>query len=64
MMAEKEYKARMKVSMDVNVLNTIEMLKSEKNTEETGSLLKMLLLESPTFAEKYEEIMRLFGKSA
>lgn len=63
-MAEKEYKARMKVNMDINVLNTIEMLKAEKKTEETGSLLKMLLLESPTFSEKYEEIMRLFGKTA
>ncbi len=60
----KEYKTPIRVHIDVNVLNTLEMIKSEKNTEETGSLLKMLLLESPTFAEKYEEIMRLFGKSA
>lgn len=60
----KEYKAQMKVSLDVNVINAIEMIKSEKGTNETGSLLKMLLLESPTFAQKYEETMRIFGKSA
>ena len=54
----------MRVNVDVNVFNAIEMIKADKNTEETGSLLKMLLLESPTFAEKYEEIMRLFGKTA
>lgn len=60
----KEYKTPLRVQIDVNVLNTLEMIKSEKNTDETGSLLKMLLLESPTFAQKYEEIMRLFGKSA
>lgn len=58
----KEYKAQMKVSLDVNVINAIEMIKSEKGTNETGSLLKMLLLESPTFAQKYEETMRIFGK--
>lgn len=60
----KEYKAQMKVSLDVNVINAIEMIKSDKGTNETGSLLKMLLLESPTFAQKYEETMRIFGKSA
>ncbi len=63
-MMAKEYKTPLRVQIDVNVLNTLEMIKSEKNTDETGSLLKMLLLESPTFAQKYEEIMRLFGKSA
>lgn len=62
-MAKKEYKTPMRVNVDVNVFNAIEMIKADKNTEETGSLLKMLLLESPTFAEKYEEIMRLFGKT-
>lgn len=60
----KEYKTPLRVQIDVNVLNTLEMIKSEKNTDETGSLIKMLLLESPTFAQKYEEIMRLFGKTA
>ena len=59
----KEYKARMKVSLDVNVINVIEMIKTEKGTDETGPLLKMLLLESPTFSKKYEEIISLFGKS-
>lgn len=60
----KEYKAQMKVSLDVNVINVIEMIKTEKGTNETGSLLKMLLLESPTFAQKYEEVSRIFGKHA
>lgn len=63
-MAKKEYKTLMRVNVDVNVFNAIEMIKADKKTEETGSLLKMLLLESPTFAQKYEEIMKLFGKSA
>lgn len=63
-MAKKEYKAQMKVHLDINVINAIEMIKSEKGTNETGSLLKMLLLESPTFAQKYEETMRVLGKSA
>lgn len=60
----KEYKTPLRVQIDVNVLNTIELIKSDKETDETGSLLKMLLLESPTFAQKYEEVMRLFGKTA
>lgn len=60
----KVYKAQMKVSLDVNVINVIEMIKTEKGTDETGPLLKMLLLESPTFAQKYEEVSRIFGKSA
>lgn len=60
----KVYKAQMKVHLDINVINAIEMIKSEKGTNETGSLLKMLLLESPTFAQKYEETMRVLGKSA
>jgi len=63
-MAKKEYKAAMRVHLDVNVINALEMIKSEKGTNETGSLLKMLLLESPTFAQKYEETMRILGKSS
>lgn len=63
-MAIKEYKARMKISMDVNVLNVINMIKAEKNTDDNGTILKMLLLESPTFAQKYEEIKQIFGANA
>lgn len=63
-MVKKEYKSLMRVHLDINVINAIEMIKSEKGTNETGSLLKMLLLESPTFAQKYEETMRVLGKSA
>lgn len=64
MMAKKEYKAAMRVHLDINVINAIEMIKADKETNETGSLLKMLLLESPTFAKKYEEMMRVLGKTA
>lgn len=63
-MAAKEYKARMKISMDVNVLNVINMIKAEKNTDDNGTILKMLLLESPTFAQKYEEIKQIFGTNS
>lgn len=62
-MAVKEYKTRMKAYIDVNVLNAINMIKAEKNTDDNGSILKMLLLESPTFAQKYEEIKQIFGEN-
>ena len=57
----KEYKTQIKISMDINVLNVINMIKAERNTDNSGSILKMLLLESPTFSKKYEEIIQIFG---
>jgi len=63
-MAAKIHKSQMKVNIEVEVLIAIDMVKAEKNTDDTGPLLKMLLLESPTFSQKYEEIMKLTGKSA
>lgn len=59
----KEYKTLLRAKVDVNVMNVIEMIKNKKDTEETGTILKLLLMESPTFAKEYEEIMRFFGQN-
>lgn len=59
----KEYKTRMKAYVDVNVHNALNMIKAEKKTDDNGSILKMLLLESPTFNKKYEEIKQMFGEN-
>jgi hypothetical protein len=59
----KIYKTLLRAKVDVNVVNVIEMIKNKKNTEETGVILKILLMESPTFAREYEETLRFLGES-
>jgi len=59
----KEYKTLIKASIDVNLHNTIELIKSDKGIKDTGSALKSLLMESPTFAKKYDELMKMFREA-
>ena len=59
----KEYKTALRAKVDVNVMNVLEMIKNKKGTEETGTVLKLLLMESPTFTKEYEEVMKFFGKN-
>ena len=60
----KDYKTPLRANVDVNVLHVLDMIKDKKGTTETGTVLKLLLMESPTFAKEYEEVMRFFGKSS
>jgi len=60
-MRKKEYKTSLRASVDVNVMNVINMIKTKKDTDEIGTVLKLLLMESPTFAKEYEEVLRIFG---
>ncbi len=58
----KEYKTLLRAKVDINIMNVIEIIKNNKSTEETGVILKMLLMESPTFAREYENTLRFLGK--